>query len=84
MTDLLPRSLHVLPTILVPKPSLDEVLPMLDEQVPDSLLSHRGNLDELGETVAYLQKGGLSTSLRSGKRVMLPRQKDSPDQRAGS
>lgn len=68
MTNLLPWSFHVFPTILVTEPCLDQLLAVLDEQVPHSLLAYRGDLDEFGKAVpdlgssrAVYQLGGTYT-----------------------
>lgn len=37
--------------------SLDKFLAVLDEEVVDDLVTYRGNLDELGETISDLSNG---------------------------
>ena len=47
----------VLAALLVSETGLDELLSVLDKQVPDSLVADRGDFDELGETVSDLSNG---------------------------
>lgn len=57
MTDLLTWLSNVFSALLEPETSLNQLLAMLDEQIPDRLVTDRGNLDELGETVSDLSDG---------------------------
>ena len=58
-TDLLSGIPDILSTCHVSETGLDQLLSMLDKQVPDLLVPNRSDLDELGETVTCL-------SLREG------------------
>ena len=57
MANLLTRSLDTLSTLFEPETSLNQLLSVLDEQVPDFLVTDRGNLDQFGETVSDLSDG---------------------------
>lgn len=54
MTDLSSRLPDTLSTVFEPETSLDKLLSVLDQQVPDLLVSDRGDLDEFGKTIANL------------------------------
>jgi hypothetical protein len=55
--DLLSWCSDIVTALLVPETSLDELLSVLDEQVVDNLVTDRGDLDELCETVSDLSDG---------------------------
>lgn len=59
VADLGTCSPDVLSTV-VAETSLNELFAVLDQQLPDGLVSDRGDLDELCETVSYL---GISLGL---------------------
>lgn len=54
MADLLAGGLDGLAALLESETSLDELLSVLDEQIPDGLVTDRGDLDELCEPVSDL------------------------------
>ena len=54
VADLPTRSSDAVATLLVSKASLHQRLAVLDQQLPDRLVADRGDLDELGETIANL------------------------------
>lgn len=55
--DLLSGIPDILSTSHVSETSLDQLLSVLNKQVPNLLVSNRGDLDELGETVTCLSLG---------------------------
>ena len=55
VTNLLPWGQHRLPTGLVAKTGLNEFFAVLDEQIPDGLLTDRSDLDEFSESVSNLK-----------------------------
>lgn len=55
VADLLPGSPDPFATLFEPEASLDELLAVLDEQVPDGLVADGCDLDELGEAVPDLE-----------------------------
>ena len=54
VADLLPRCLDTFSTLLETETSLHKLLAMLDQKVPNLLVTDRGNLDEFCETVSDL------------------------------
>lgn len=57
VADFLAGRLDTLSALFKAETRLDQLLAVLDEQVPYSLVADRGNLDELGETVSHLTYG---------------------------
>jgi hypothetical protein len=54
VADLLTRSSDILTSLLVAEAGLYQLLAVLDEEIPNALLSDRCDLDELGKTVSDL------------------------------
>lgn len=71
MADLLARSSDSFAPLPEAKSSLNELLAVLDEQFPHSLVTHGRDLDEFGKTVANLS-AAISNTIKPVRGYDLP------------